>query len=92
MTDAKDERTDVAYALKPLDDLIRRHDESELPRYPVNGQWDTLNEVREMLAKRLRGCIILPGYRCRSCGFFNGAEKETLPNCRGCGLPKSPDQ
>jgi hypothetical protein len=31
--------------------------------------------------------LVLPGWTCRQCGGFNGALKELLTDCRGCGAP-----
>ena len=37
---------------------------------------------------RRRSGILLPGWRCRACQAFNGAEKELLAACRCCGRPR----
>jgi hypothetical protein len=31
--------------------------------------------------------LVLPGWSCDRCGVFNGAGKELLTDCRGCGSP-----
>ena len=34
------------------------------------------------------GPIVLPGFRCKTCGAFTGTEKEDLTECRCCCTPK----
>lgn len=42
---------------------------------------------RGIVELRAQG-IVLPGWTCHLCCAFNGAEKEQLPFCRGCGRPR----
>lgn len=32
--------------------------------------------------------LLLPGWTCSACRAFNGAAKELLAECRGCGAPR----
>jgi hypothetical protein len=32
--------------------------------------------------------VVLPGWKCKQCGSFNGCAKELLPDCRSCGVPR----
>lgn len=80
------ERTEVTYALKPLDEMI---DDFER-QGSYHGQIPLAKQIREMLAKRLAGCVVLPGWRCSApgCSGWMGEEKEALQHCRVCGAPR----
>jgi hypothetical protein len=80
------ERPEVTFALKPIDEALRLgmggiHDSQEAR--------DVVEGIRSDLARHLSNCIILPGFRCASCGgTFTGLEKENLTECRACGAPR----
>lgn len=54
-------------------------------RITSRGALRTAAEVVAEARKRLKA-VMLPGWKCTACGYFNGDAKERLSACRGCGL------
>lgn len=44
--------------------------------------------VAELLTADMVGGLVFPGWTCPSCRAFNGAAKEILKECRGCGAAR----